>query len=263
MHPYVFQSDFFSLRWYNLMMMLGILAGILLAHYRSRQKGDAYQNMMLDLYFWLVLAGISGGRIWEMIFTWDEYAATPWERLAIWNGGMSIQGAVLGGLTAALIFAWRRRVRVWELLDILAPPVLLGQAVGRIGCLLNGDAYGRPIAEVPWLPQWLGVVYAHDTPAWYAFGDTPLVPAETFEMVFDLVILAFLLLYRPRKEFQGRVVLTYAFLYSALRFSLEFLRADSLRIAGLKTAQLLSIAVMALCIALFAWRRAAEQKAAV
>lgn len=252
MHPYVFQTSFYSLRWENVAIMVGIVAGIWLAFRRSASKGRAYQDMILDLSLYLVLAGIAGARIWEMFFTWNEYAGTPWERFAIWKGGMSIQGSILGGLVAAVIFAWRRRIRVWDLLDILAPPVVLGQAIGRIGCLLSGDAFGRPIAEVPWLPAWLGVTYAPETPAWYTFGHTPLVPAEAFEMIFDLAILAFLLLYKPRREVTGRVVLTYATLYSCARFALEFLRADSLLIGGLKVAQLLSLAVISLSVLLLA-----------
>jgi phosphatidylglycerol---prolipoprotein diacylglyceryl transferase len=247
LHPYVFQSAAFSLRWENIAIIVGILAGLWLAWRRSAHKGQAYQDLILDLTTWLVIAGIAGARIWEMIFTWNEYAGRPWERLAFWSGGMSIQGSILGGLLAAMLFAWRRKIRVWELLDILAPPVLLGQAIGRIGCFLSGDAFGRPVSQVPWMPQWLGAVYAPESPAGQIFGRTPLVPAEAFEMLLDLVILAFLLWYKPRRAVPGRTVLLYAMLYSAARFLLEFLRADSLTFGGVKVAQLLSLAVIAVC----------------
>lgn len=254
MHPYVFQTSFYSLRWENVAIIIGILAGVWLSQRRSAHKGQAYQNMLLDLAIYLVLAGIAGARIWEMLFTWDQYADAPWERLAFWNGGMSIQGSILGGAIAAVIFAWRRRIRIWELLDILAPPVLLGQAIGRFGCLMSGDAFGRPISEVAWLPSWLGVVYQPETPAWYAFGSAPLVPAEAFELVLDLVVFGFLLWYKPKREVPGRTVLVYAILYSAVRFGLEFLRADSLQFAGLKTAQLLSVGTIVACGALLVTR---------
>lgn len=259
MHPHVFETEWFSLRWYNLMIMLGIVAGIWMAQRRAAHKGRAYQDMLLDLALYLVLGAVAGGRIWEMIFTWESYGDDLGARLAIWNGGMSIQGAVLGGLIVALVFAWRRKIRPWELLDILAPGVILGQGIGRIGCLMNGDAFGRPISEVPWLPQWLGVVYAEGTPAWFVFGQTPLVPAEGFEMVLDFAILAILLWYKPQREVAGRIALVYGFLYSLARFLLEFLRADSLTFAGLKVAQLLSVVVMAVCAALLAARYRANQ----
>lgn len=248
MHPYVFQTNLFSLRWENVMIAVAILAGVWLAQRRAAHKGPAYQNMLLDLAIWLILSGVAGARLWEMLFTWPEYAARPWEMLAVWEGGLSIQGAILGGLLATLIFARRRRLRVWELLDILAPPVILGQAIGRIGCFLSGDAFGRPISEVPWLPGWIGVVYAPQSPAYYLFGATPLIPAELMEMFLGFAILAFLLLYRPLREVAGRTVLTYAVLYSMARFNLEFVRADSLTVGGIKTAQALSLIVILICL---------------
>ncbi len=254
MHPVALQTPWYTLHWENVMIILGILGGVWLVQRRSAHKGQAYQNALLDLSTWLVFAGIAGARIWEMIFTWNEYADKPWERLAFWNGGMSIQGSIIGGLIAALIFAWRRRIRIWELLDILAPGVLLGQALGRVGCLLSGDAFGRPVAEVAWWPQWLGVVYAPESPAGTIYGPMKLIPAEGLEGLLDLAILAVLLLWRPKRDVAGRTVLVYAALYSLARFSLEFLRADSLQFAGMKVAQLLSLGTIALCALLMALR---------
>ncbi|HWI63503.1 MAG TPA: prolipoprotein diacylglyceryl transferase [Symbiobacteriaceae bacterium] len=244
MYPFVFKTDLYALRWENVLIMVGIVAGLWLAYRRAAPKGQAYQDMILDLAIWLVPAGIAGGRIWEVIWTWGDYAAKPWEALAIWNGGMSIQGCILGGLAAALVFAWRRQVRVWELLDVLAPGVLLGQAIGRIGCLTSGDAFGRPVSEVAWWPQWLGVVYHPESPAAWFYGSTPLIPAEALEGLGDFLLLGFLLWYVPRRAVPGRISMIYAIVYSLLRFSLEFLRADSLTIGGLKVAQLLSVAVI-------------------
>jgi phosphatidylglycerol:prolipoprotein diacylglycerol transferase len=226
------------------MIILGIVAGLGLAYRLAAPKGQAYQEMLIDLGLWLVVAGIAGARAWEIIFTWSDYSATPWDRLAIWKGGMSIQGAMLGGLIAALIFAWRRNVRAWDLLDILAPGMLLGQAFGRIGCTLSGDSFSRPVSEVPWWPQWFGFVYAPESPAYQVMGAVKLVPAEFIEMLVDFLLVAVLLLYKPKRSVPGRVVLMYGILYSMARFGLESLRADSLMVANLKVAQLLSLAVV-------------------
>lgn len=266
LHPYVFRTEWYSLRWENLAIALGILAGLWLAQRIAAEKGAAYQDLLLDLAIWMVIAGVAGARLWELPFTWREYAETPWDRLAVWKGGLSIQGALLGGLAAAVLFALRRRLKTWELLDILAPAALLGQGIGRIGCLLSGDAYGRPIREVPWLPQELGVVYAPETPAWYAYGSTPLVPAEAMEGGVDFLILTFLLTYRPAREVPGRRALLYGLLYSVARLGLEFLRGDSLQAGGLKAAQLLAAATVLLCSVLLLHRvrtvDAASKKAA-
>lgn len=251
MNPYIFRTDSFSLTWKNVLIMIAILAATWLSQRRSAHKGEAYQNMLLDLAIFLVPAGIIGARAWEMIFTWEEYVETPWDRFAIWKGGLSIQGAVLAGLLVAILFAWWRRVRVWELLDIIAPAVVLGQGIGRIGSLINGDAFGRAVAEVPWFPEWLGWVYHPLTPAGELFGATPLIPAEGMEMVADFLILAFLLGYKPKREVPGRTVLTYAIAYSAARFLLEFLRADSLLLGGVKVAQMLSLVVILVAALLY------------
>lgn len=254
MYPYVFQTEFYSLRWENVMIMVGIVAGLWLAMRRAAPKGRAYQDMLLDLAIYLVPAGLLGGRLWDVLFTWEAYAENPLQVLAIWNGGMSIQGCVLGGLVAALLFARARQVRVWELLDILAPGVLLGQAIGRIGCLTSGDAFGRPVAEVPWIPSWMGLVYHPDTPAALVYGQVPLVPAEAMEGLLDFVILAVLLRFVPKREVPGRVVLVYGILYSVVRFGLEFLRGDSLMWGGMKAAQLLSLGSILVCSVLLAGR---------
>lgn len=264
MNPYIFRTDSFSLTWKNVIIMVGILAAVWLSQRRSAHKGQAYQNMLLDLAIWLVPAGIVGARAWEMIFTWDEYVERPWDRFAIWKGGLSIQGAVLGGLLVAILFAWWRKVRVWELLDLIAPSVILGQGIGRIGSLINGDAFGRPVAEVAWWPQRWGIIYHPLTPAGELFGQTRVIPAEGLEMVADFLILAFLLWYKPKREVAGRTVLTYAILYSIARFFLEFLRGDSLMLGGVKVAQIASLAVIlvAALLLIFRYQHSDRQKQA-
>jgi phosphatidylglycerol:prolipoprotein diacylglycerol transferase len=99
--------------------------------------------------------------------------------------------------------------------DIGAPGLMLGQAIGRIGCFFNGDAYGAPTKA------WYGVVYQPGTPAYRVWGNTPLVPAELFEAGLDLAILGLLVYLFPRRKFDGQVALTYFVLYSTARFALE------------------------------------------
>jgi phosphatidylglycerol---prolipoprotein diacylglyceryl transferase len=247
MYPLLLETRFFDLQSETLLTMIAMSIGVWFAFRRAAPKGYAYQNMILDLSIWLVVAGIVGARLWDVLFTWEFYADNPLEAFQIWHGGMSIQGSLLGGLAATLVFAWRRQVRIWDLLDIMAPPVILGQAIGRAGCLLSGDAFGRPIAEFSWLPNWLGVIYAEGTPAWNAFDGMPLVPAEGFELVLNLVVLALLLGIKPKHEFAGRTALLYGIGYSVVRFGLEFLRGDSLLYGPFKAAQALSVLVVFVC----------------
>ncbi|MGE5675555.1 MAG: prolipoprotein diacylglyceryl transferase [Mycobacterium leprae] len=138
----------------------------------------------------------------------------------------------------------------WDFADSLVPGVLLGQAIGRIGsCFLNGDAYGKPTGTS------FGVIYQPGTAAYDTFGPVQLWPAELFEGIWDLIIMliAIWMLRQGRKA--GTVTLWYIILYSAGRFSLEFLRADSLMIAGMKAAQLTSLIFIVLAGALLVYWR--------
>jgi phosphatidylglycerol:prolipoprotein diacylglycerol transferase len=121
------------------------------------------------------MAGILGARLWAVAFSWAQYAANPMQVLMFWGGGLSIQGAVMANVLLALWFFHRKGLSFKRFVDIGAPALILGQAIGRIGCLLNGDAYGKPT------DAWYGVVYQPGTPAYEAWGQVSLVLAELFE----------------------------------------------------------------------------------
>lgn len=254
MHPYLIDLGWFKLRIYGLAIATGVLVATYFLYFRARRLGMPWADRVFELAFWAVLGGIAGARAWEVLFTWDYYRHEPWRVLAVWEGGISIQGGVLGGLLAAWLWARRQGVDLWTLADLAIPGVVLAQGIGRIGCIFNGDAYGIPIAQT-WLPRWLGVVYAPGTPAYLAYGATPLVPAEAFEGLADYLICLFLLTYRPRRPVAGWRVLAYFILYSCVRFLLEFWRGDSLRAGpGLKAAQLLAAASAVVATALWLYR---------
>ncbi|MFZ3171755.1 MAG: prolipoprotein diacylglyceryl transferase [Carboxydocellales bacterium] len=254
MHPILAQIGPITLRWWGIMVALGILAGIWVA-YREAIRVGLDGEKVLDFAFWAVLSGFLGARLWELIFTYENFADQPWRALMFWEGGLSIQGAVLGGLVAAIWFIRKYKLNFWQWADILAPGVILGQAIGRVGCLLNGDAFGIPINS------WLGVRYAPGTPAYSAFGDTPLFPAEIMEGAWDLAIFSLLLVYRKKKPFEGSLALGYFFLYSLGRFTLEFWRADSLTtIMNLKAAQITSAIVALVALVIFLVKKASPRQ---
>jgi phosphatidylglycerol:prolipoprotein diacylglycerol transferase len=252
-HPYLIQTASFSLRWENVLIILGIVAAFALAWRLAKPKGEAYRDALLDLCFWVLPAGLVGARAWDVIWTWGEYKGQPLKAFAVWDGGLSIQGAVLLGGLAAFLFARRRGLRVWELLDLLAPAALVGQAIGRIGCFLSGDAWGRPVSELPWWPQGMGFVYAANSPAGMIHGWAPLIPAELMEAGADLIILGLLLIAWQGRRRPGQIVLAYAIAYSVARFALESLREDSLMVGPFKVAQVLSVVVIAVGLPLL-WK---------
>lgn len=236
MRPILFTLFGFPVRSYGLFIAIAILAGFWLARRINAHRRPHYVPLFEDFLLIAVISAIVGARLWEVTFNWDYYRANLWEIPAVWHGGLSIQGAVLGGVLAAAWFCRSRKLSFWDFADSLTPPLLLGQAIGRLGaCFLNGDAYGKPTGTR------FGVVYAPGTPAYEAFGPVPLWPAEVFEGVWDLAVMGFTLWLLNRERPAGTVFLWYVLLYSVGRFSLEFLRADSLEFLGLKVAQVTSV----------------------
>lgn len=246
MYPILFHVGSFPVRAYGTFIALAWLAGIWLTAREVRRRGET-PDWVFDLGVWALFGGLLGARLWEVAFSWDHFGAKPIEIVAIWHGGLSIQGGVLGGLIAAVAFLRRRGLPVRRTLDLAAPGLILAQAIGRLGaCFLNGDAYGAPTQSA------FGVVYRPGTPAYEAYGPTPLWPAEVFEGIWDLGVLLVLLRLRRRGLAPGAVFLSYVALYSVGRFGLEFLRGDSLMVMGVKVAQATSL-VAALVAAAWLW----------
>lgn len=237
MYPVLFHIGSFEVRAWGLLVALGIIAGLLVT-LRLAQREEIDADLIYDYVIYVVIAGMLGARIWEVVFSWSNYAGDPISAFKFWSGGLSIQGAVAGGLLYTIWFIRKKGLGFWQFADVLAPGLILGQAIGRIGCFLNGDAYGIPTSS------WLGVVYSQDTPAYAAFGSTPLIPAELLEGAGDLLIFGLLLYLFRKRTHRGFVALAYFVLYSVLRFTLEFWRGDSLMVEGtLKAAQLTSLVI--------------------
>lgn len=236
MRPILFTLFGYPVRSYGVFIAIAVLAAMWLTRRVAARRRAEYVPLIEDFMFTAFIAAILGARIWEVVFTWEYYQNHLWEIPAIWHGGISIQGAVTGGVLAALWFARTRKLSFGDFLDTLTPGLALGQAIGRLGsCLLNGDAYGKPTGSS------FGLIYAPGSAAYETFGPVPLWPAEVFEGLWDLAIMAIALRLLRRERPAGTVFLTYAVLYSIGRFSLEFLRADSLTFMGLKSAQVTSV----------------------
>ncbi len=242
MHPILFHIGGLEVRAWGLMVALGILAGSLVAARLAKREG-LDQELIYDYVIYVVIVGILGARLWEVIFSLSNYSADPASALKFWVGGLSIQGAVASGLLFTIWFIRKHKIDFWRFADCLAPGLILGQAIGRIGCFLNGDAYGIPTQS------WIGVIYKPGTPAFENYGPLPLVPAELFEGAGDLIIFGILLYLFRHRPYKGFITLMYFVLYSLLRFTLEFWRGDSLLLADtLKAAQVSSLVVAAAAV---------------
>ena len=153
---------------------------------------------------------------------WRYFGRNPRELFSIFQSGGVFYGGLMGGILVAWWYARRHHLPGWQTADVLAPGVVLGQAIGRLGCFSAGCCWGKA-TQVPWAVTFTDVYAARavGTPM-----DTPLHPSQLYESLAAFLIFFFLLWLAPRKRFHGQVTLVYVALYSVVRFALEFLRGD-------------------------------------
>ncbi|WP_018133553.1 prolipoprotein diacylglyceryl transferase [Effusibacillus pohliae] len=246
MYPILFEVLGFPIRSYGVLMALGVILGVWIAKKWSDE--ERFKGHIQDFTLYAFLGGLIGARIWEVAFTWDHYANDWLQVFALWNGGLSVQGGLVGGVLAGVWFCKTRGIPVWKFADAVAPGVILGMALGRIGCLLTGDCYGIP-TDTFW-----GISYPPGTIAYQAYGSTPLYPTVGFEAFFDFVILGILFMTKQKRCVDGFQFLLMTGLYSVQRFFLEFLRGDSLRtVFHLKTAQVASVLTIVVVVGLLGY----------
>ncbi len=239
-------GDHLALRWYSLIVTAAIALGIWVGAREAVRKGflkdDIYNSA-----FTVVIAGIVGARIFHVIDHWlDKYAADPIRALFIWEGGLAIWGGVVGGLLAVAILAWRRKWQLPVLLDALAPGLVLGQAVGRIACLITGDAMGKPTSGP------LGFAYASPNAMVPELG-VYYTPTPLFEIIANLGIFAVLWRLRKRNLPAGALALIYLGLYSAARFVISIWSSYLIVAFGLNQAQIISVLAFAVALPLLAY----------
>ena len=220
MHQYLFFVGDFPIRAYGLILSLSIILATGVAYFLAKQDGR-WHNHIVDIGIYSGIAGIVGARLWDVFFfDWAYYSHHLSEIFYVWQGGMAIQGGIVFGVGAGIIYAKRHKIDILALADIVAPAIILGQAIGRCANLLNGDAFGAPTGGN------FGIIYPETTLAYHTYGAQPLWPAEVWEGQLDFVIFALLLIFRAFPHAKGQAFSLYIMLYSLARFGLEFLRGD-------------------------------------
>lgn len=229
-----------DIRWYGLLIALGIALGILLAASREKRLGLP-KDTALDLALCGVPGAILGARLYYVIFSWDRYSDQPLRALFIWEGGLAIYGGLMGGLVAGLIYARVRRLDFLRLADLAAPSFALGQAIGRWGNFFNQEAYGIPVTAA-WLERFPLSVFIQSDGLWH-------FATFFYESLWCALILFILLYLEHRGKFTapGDTFLTYLFLYAMERALVEGLRTDSLYWGPLRVSQALSLVIALVC----------------
>ena len=249
MHQYLFHIGDFPIRSYGLILSLSIILATGVAYFLAKQDGRWHKHVP-DMGIYCGLAGLVGARLWDVFFfDWDYYSSHLLEIPFVWQGGMAIQGGVVFGVLAGIIYTRIHKIDTWTFADIVTPAIILGQAIGRIANLLNGDAFGSPTGGD------FGLIYPEGTLARQVYGLQPLWPAEVWEGQIDIIIFALLLIFHTTNHAKGQVFVLYAILYSIARFFLEYLRGDYVEplALGLKSAQMTSLVVIIIGLIAFFW----------
>jgi phosphatidylglycerol:prolipoprotein diacylglycerol transferase len=252
--PVVFEVGPFTLRYFGLLIVLGIVVGICLTGRELDRKG--YDGALaIESLFFVVPLGVVGARLYHVATEYDsQYAASSFSSvLEIWNGGLGVYGAVAGGFLGVLLFNWYRGISPLTFADAAAPGLILAQAIGRWGNYFNQELFGRP-SDLPWAIQ----IAPHNRPAQFADASS-FHPTFLYESLWDLLLCLALLWIARRfaSRFRdGDVVLLYVSLYSVGRFFVETLRIDpALLIGGSTRGNLLVSGTLALGFALILFVR--------
>ena len=234
---------FLVIHFYGLIIMLGVIAAASLSYQRAKKYGQDPEKVW-DLLTWVLIFGIIGARLWHILtpspslvasgITTYYYLTHPLDALAIWKGGLGILGAVIGGVLALFLFTRRNKLNFGTWLDILAPGLALGQAIGRWGNFVNQELYGAP-TNLPWkifidpqhrVPGFENAAYYH--------------PLFLYEFLWNLMNVG-VLLWLGKRFFDrlkaGDIFLVYMIIYPVGRFLLEFLRLDASTVGGININQ--------------------------
>lgn len=229
----------FEIAYYGIIIALGVVAGVILATYLAKKSGIS-KDIVWDAALYGVLFGVSGARIYFVIFNWDSYKD---DLLSIFNlreGGLAIYGGVIAAIITVLVFTKIKKISFWALADIGAPALILGQIMGRWGNFFNREAFGEYTNSLFAMQLPVDAVRSSDiTQKMMAhkkiidgIAYIQVHPTFLYESVWNICVLAFMLWWRKHKKFDGEIFLTYLFGYSAGRFWIEGLRTDQLLIPG-------------------------------
>lgn len=221
---------------YGLFLALAFLVCVILVLRRAVSIGIAPHHI-LDLCLYTIISGIIGARLLYVVLNWDYYIIHPAEILLLNKGGLDFYGGFILALIIAVLFVKKRRLPLLEISDIIILYLPLGQAIGRIGCFLNGCCYGRPTDLI------FGVQFPPYSLPSQQFGSNHFIhPTQIYSSIIDLFIFIILDLRIKHKRFNGQIVLDYMFIYGTARFLLEYLRADNPAVfCGLSIPQIVSI----------------------
>jgi len=237
MDPIIINLFGIEIKWYSFLILIGIIIGIILV-LKEAKKFNIPQNLIFDMCFYAIIFGILGARIYYVLFNISYYKYNIIEIFAIWNGGLAIHGGLIAGALTIYLYSKKKKISFLKILDIVAPSVILAQAIGRWGNFFNSEAHGFATTYANlknlYIPEFIinGM----------KIGGIYYLPTFYFEFLWCILGFIILLIIRRLKYIKnGTLICTYLIWYSIGRFFIESWRTDSLMIGGFKIAQIISI----------------------
>lgn len=227
MRPILFHIGSYGVHSYGVLLMCAIILSVWRAYTaasRRKTNDPAYPispDDVLDVTIWIVAGIVIGARLLFVAVDWSDYQGHFADIFRVWNGGLSFHGGLIGVIVALIIFSARRRIPFLTLADLIAPSAMLGYAVGRIGCFLNGCCYGAP-TNMPW-----GVRFHDD-----GILTPPSHPTQLYSTALSLVFFGILVWMEQRRPFAGQVAFVYILFSAIERFIMEIWRAGTTSSGG-------------------------------
>lgn len=234
MNPVAFNLFGFDIRWYGILISLGMIIGIILTSYTCKLKEISYDNMM-DIVLIALPSAIIGARLYYVLFNLDYYGRNPSEIINIRQGGLAIHGGVLFAVIVGYLYTRRKKIAFLKYVDAAAPSIIIAQALGRWGNFFNQEAHGGVVTYdfIKHFPLFIqkgmfidGIYYN---------------PTFLYESIWNVLVFVILIYFIKRVKTDGTIFFTYVGLYSIGRFIIEGLRTDSLMLGPIRVAQLVSI----------------------
>ena len=280
-NPILFDLGSLVLSWHGLLTFVAVAVSVFLVHRWGTREGMG-GDPILSVAVWCIIGGILGARALHIIDFWnycplsfpncETYQDNPVKILYVWQGGIAVIGAILGGFTGGALYIIIRNsnrfLAIWErffpwagepnkaplpgighLADVAAPALLISMAIGRVGDIINGEHFAKA-TDLPW-----GIFYTHPASPAQIFSRPVSHPAVAYEIILDMLVLAIIWPLRHRLRPRGMVFVLYGALYSTGRFFLSFLRVeDNTYAMGLNEAQIVSLVIMLVAIPLLVYK---------
>ena len=251
-----------TIYWYGVFVSLGFLISYLYLQARAK-KSNVSVECVSDLAFASMIGGVVGARLFYVILNFSDYSSNPIEIIRIDHGGLVFYGGFIGAVLTVSWYIKKNKLKIWEVADLFALALPLGQAIGRIGCFINGCCFGKPSES------WISYQYPHDSSVWahqvhsklipyQATECLPVIPAQIFQSSINILIWIILVLVAKKANRAGLLFALYLILYSLGRFLNEFNRGDyTQHYIGLTISQVICLAIAPIGILMYRKRMAA------